>query len=90
MENDIKKLSETIIQLAAAHATGMEKLSESIDFLARSIQSLGTGNAISGGVGASEGVGAIEYLAGQIREGFGSVAESLSELADSPEKLRAI
>jgi glycerate kinase len=71
------KLSMAILELARVHDKRGEEIAVALDRIATQIKNLGNGNAMDGGMGA------IENLSVQVKDGLDSLSSAISEVGNA-------
>jgi glycerate kinase len=71
------KLSKAILELARVHDKRGEEIAVALDRIATQIKYLGNGNAMDGGMGA------IENLSVQVKDGLDSLSSAISEVGNA-------
>jgi hypothetical protein len=71
------KLEKLILELIKVHDQRGDEIAKALNRIAVQLMALGNGNA------ADNGVGAIEGLAMQIRDGLGTLSSSIGEVSNS-------
>jgi glycerate kinase len=66
-----------ILELARVHDKRGEEIAVALDRIATQIKNLGNGNAMDGGMGA------IEYLSVQVKDGLDSLSSAISEVGNA-------